>query len=196
MVCRPSMISGRWPGGTVIASGSWPDRPLTTGCGWGARGPRGGGRGGPAGPPPRAVALGLLPTGMLAGEALGAAGAGGQGAILDLRYGREALDAAAAVLDRRHPPREALVQCYHYLKDRGRRGSWVWPPGDREESALASLPIDTLSAALEIFVEAGVITAEGGGEGAVRYTVTDPAGRADLDRSLRYREGTRERAAW
>lgn len=153
----------------------------------------------PPGAPPdiaRVVALGLPPTRMLAGEALGAAGAGGQMAIIDLRYGREALDAAAAVLDRRHPPREALVQCYHYLKDLGRHGPWVWPPGDRAESVPAGLPIDTLSAALEIFAEAGVITAEGGGEGAVRYTVTDPAGRADLDRSLRYREGARERAAW
>lgn len=143
-----------------------------------------------------AVALGLLPTRLLAAEALGVAGAGGGTASIVLRYGPEALEATAEALDRRHPRRDTLVQCYHYFSERGRGGSWVWPATDGPVIATGGMPFETLSAALEIFVESGVITAEGGDADSVRYTVTESAGRSDLDRSLRYREGVRERAAW
>jgi hypothetical protein len=151
----------------------------------------------PAAPPDigRVIASGLLPTKMLAAEALGAAGASGQAAIIDLRYGSEALGAAATALEQFHPPREVLVRCYHYLRDHSRGTSWAWPPEHAPDHGAAGLTMDALNAALGIFLEAGIVTAEGG-EGAVHYQVTDSAGRVDLERSLRYREGARERAAW
>jgi single-stranded-DNA-specific exonuclease len=152
----------------------------------------------PAAPPDvaRALVAGLLPTRLLALEALGAVGAAGGPARIDLRYTPKTLEATEGVLYRRMPPRETLVECYHYFRDRTREGPWVWSPREIASREALALPVETLEAALEIFVEAGLALAEGDEERGVRYTMTEVTGRVDLDRSLRHREGTRERAAW
>jgi single-stranded-DNA-specific exonuclease len=146
----------------------------------------------PSAPPTvsRVVALGLPPTRLLASEALGVAGLDGRQAVVELAYDAGALDAVVAAVARRHPPREVLVQCYHYFKELDRRGPWTLPvvgePG---------LSAETLAAAAEVFLEAGVVAVEDGEGAAARYALVAPEGRVNLARSLRYREGARERAA-
>jgi single-stranded-DNA-specific exonuclease len=146
----------------------------------------------PSAPPTvsRVVALGLPPTRLLASEALGVAGLDGRQAVVDLAYDAGAVDAVVEAVAERHPPRDALVQCYHYFKELDRRGPWALPtvgePG---------LSAKTLAAAAEVFLEAGVVAVEDGEGAAVRYVLVAPEGRVDLASSLRYREGARERAA-
>jgi single-stranded-DNA-specific exonuclease len=157
----------------------------------------------------RVVASGLPQTRLLAAEAFGAVGAGRGLGVIDLRYDAQALAAAHAAMEARYPSRETLVRCYHFFRALQKAGPWRWPPEQARREPLdpaADLADETLGAALEIFVEAGVIAREGhaaqegqareGATSGVRYTVTEPGGRVDLERSLRYREGVRVQAAW
>ncbi|MDI6772183.1 MAG: single-stranded-DNA-specific exonuclease RecJ [bacterium] len=134
----------------------------------------------------RVVALGLSPDPLLAGDCLGSGGLRGKAATVELRFGPDALDAAAARLEARCPSRETLVRCYHELRARGRAG----------EGLETVLPAGVLSACLAIMVEAGVLTREDAEDSGGRYTLLDAGARGDLGRSLRYREGMREHAAW
>jgi single-stranded-DNA-specific exonuclease len=147
----------------------------------------------PSAPPDvsRVVALGLASTRLLATEGLGVAGLGGRPAVVELAFGAGAPAAATAAVERRHPSRETLVRCYHYLKDLDRQGAWSVP----QDGAPGGLAPETLAAAVDVFLEAGVVAVEDGEGAAARFALVDPAGRYDLERSLRYREGVRERAA-
>ncbi|MDR7520903.1 MAG: single-stranded-DNA-specific exonuclease RecJ [Armatimonadota bacterium] len=144
----------------------------------------------------RVVATGLPPSRLLAADSLGAATASGQGTVVELAYGPAALDAVQAALDALHPSREALVRCYHHLRGIAQDGSWTWLDGPPPCVSEAGLDAGTLASAVEVFLEAGLITSEGDEGAGVRYALADPAKRADLERSLRYREGRRARAAW
>jgi single-stranded-DNA-specific exonuclease len=140
----------------------------------------------------RVVALGLPPTRLLAAEGLGVAGLGGRPAVVELRYTEGVLEGVKATVERRHPPRDALVRCYYYFKDLERRGPWVVP---RDEIPGGLAP-ETLAAAVDVFLEAGIVAAEDGDGATARFALVDTEGRVDLERSLRYREGARERAAF
>ncbi|MDR7422601.1 MAG: single-stranded-DNA-specific exonuclease RecJ [Armatimonadota bacterium] len=146
----------------------------------------------PSAPPTvsRVVALGLPPTRLLASEAMGIAGRDGRQAAVELAYDPGVLDALTAATTRRHPPREALVRCYHYFRELDRRGPWALPA-----AGSAGLPAETLAAAVDVFLEAGVVAVEDGEGAGTRYALVASEGRVDLTRSLRYREGARERAA-
>jgi hypothetical protein len=110
---------------------------------------------------------------------------------VELRYGGAGLDAVKAAVERRHPSRDALVRCYHYFEDLSRRGPWPFP----WDGSPAGIAVDTLAAALDVFLEAGIVAVEDGEGAAARFVLVATAGRVDLGRSLRYREGVRERAA-
>jgi hypothetical protein len=144
----------------------------------------------------RVVAVGLPASRWLSTECLGAAGGRGQIATIELRYDVETLGPAAAGLEVRMPSRESLVRCYHYLKGLDPGGSWIWPGAAPAGAPPPGLPADLLKTALEIFLEAGVVSAEGGEGHLVRYTLANGETRVDLERSLRYREAVRERAAY
>ncbi len=134
----------------------------------------------------RVVVLGLLPDPLLASECLGSGGLNGQVATVELRFGPDALSAAAALLEARCPSRETLVRCYHELRARDRAG----------EVPETTLPAEVLSACLAIMVEAGVLAREDAEGSGGRYALLGAGVRGDLGRSLRYREGMREHAAW
>jgi single-stranded-DNA-specific exonuclease len=152
----------------------------------------------------RVVAAGLPPTRLLAAEGFGAVGAGRALGVVELRYDAETLAAANAAVHGHYPSRDTLVRCYHFFRSLQGNGPWQWP----SESARRALPEaapglaeSTVGAALEIFVEAGIIVREGlaehdGSQAGLRYNVADPAERVDLERSLRFREGVRAQAAW
>jgi hypothetical protein len=142
----------------------------------------------------RVEAVGLPVTRLLAGESLGAGGQGGQTTVVDLRFNAEDVAAWAAAHDLRHPSRETLVRCYHYFRRLGREGTWTWPPGPIGSDV--AIPHGLLEVALAIFLEAGVVSAEGGVGETTRYSLVDPSARIDLERSLRYREAVREQAAF
>ncbi len=134
----------------------------------------------------RVVVCGLLPDPLLALDCMASAGLGGGAATVELRFGPDALSAAAAVVEARCPSRATLARCYRELRARAR--------GD--EIPEADVPRDVSSACLTILVEAGVLALEGGEGSGARYTLLAVGTRGDLERSLRYREGMRERAAW
>ena len=134
----------------------------------------------------RVVALGLPPDPLLAGDCLGSGGLKGQAATAELWFGPDELDAAAVRLEARCPSRETLVRCYHEIRARGRA----------REGSETALPAGVLSACLAILVEAGVLAREDAEDPGGRYTLPDTGARGDLGRSLRYREGLREHAAW
>ncbi|MDR7417556.1 MAG: single-stranded-DNA-specific exonuclease RecJ [Armatimonadota bacterium] len=143
----------------------------------------------------RVVALGLPPTRLLAAETLAAGGAGGQATVIELLYAPDAPAVWAATRAARQPSRDDLVRGYQHLRMLGPDAAWT-----RSEvlahAARSGYPVDLLATALEIFLEAGVVSAEGAEGDDVRYTLTDPTVRVDLQKSLRYREAVRERAAF
>ncbi|MBM3470681.1 MAG: single-stranded-DNA-specific exonuclease RecJ [Armatimonadetes bacterium] len=134
----------------------------------------------------RVVVLGLPTDPLLAGDCMGSGGLKGQATTVELRFGPDALDAAAARLEARCPSRETLVRCYHELRARGRAGA----------GSKTVLPKGVLSACLAIMVEAGILTREDAEGSGGLYTLLGAGARGDLGRSLRYREGMREHAAW
>lgn len=136
--------------------------------------------------------LGLPHTRLLAAEALGA---GGPGCVVELRYGQETLAAAGRAVEARHPSREALAQCYRYLRRTHPGGSWTWTGGVQATAETGEILAETLDAAVEILVQAGVLAREDIGDATTRFAFIERAGKADLQRSLRYREGVRERQA-
>ncbi|MDR7550746.1 MAG: HIRAN domain-containing protein, partial [Armatimonadota bacterium] len=144
----------------------------------------------------RIVATRLPPSRLLAADSLGSVTSSGQGTVVELAYGPGALEAVQAALGALHPSRETLIRCYHHLRGIAQGGSWTWPDGPPSCVSEAGLDAGTLASAVEVFVEAGVITREGVEGGGVRCALADPARRADLERSLRYREGRRAWAAW
>jgi single-stranded-DNA-specific exonuclease len=140
------------------------------------------------------VAVDLPPTRLLAAEALSAGGAQGPGALVDLRF--PAPSSIAAAHDLRHPSRDTLIRCYQYFRGLQEDGGWQWPNQTAPGRPGTGHPApEALDAALHIFLEAGVVTAEGADGPGVRYVVGSPEARVDLERSLRYRETLRERAA-
>jgi single-stranded-DNA-specific exonuclease len=143
----------------------------------------------------RVEVTGLPATRLLAAESLGAGGQGGQTAVVDLRFGPAAVGAWADALEATQPSRESLVRCYQHFKGLGRGGAWAWRSGGPAVGP-AGVPVELVPVALEIFLEAGIVAAEGGEGELARYTLVDPSARVDLDRSLRYQEATRERAAF
>lgn len=134
----------------------------------------------------RVVVLGLPADPLLAGDCLGSGGLKGQEATVELRFGPDALAAAEAALEARCPSRETLVRCYRMLRAQGLEG----------RVHRADLPAESLSACLAIMVEAGVLAREDSGGSGERYTLLGAGARGDLGRSIRYREGMREREAW
>ncbi|MDR7543361.1 MAG: single-stranded-DNA-specific exonuclease RecJ [Armatimonadota bacterium] len=143
----------------------------------------------------RVIAAGLPPTRLLAAESLGAARVGGQPTVIDLHYAARDLEALARAVRRRFPSREALVQCYHHFREQARGGAFLWPPEGSPLDGTGGPDAEMHAAALEIFVEAGIASAQDTVGSSVRYTLVPPSVRMDLDRSLRYREGVREGAA-
>ncbi len=151
----------------------------------------------PAAPPDveRVVAVGLQPDRLLWADGLAVAGAGGRPAVIELGYGAEAIAASQGRMEARCPSRETLVRCYRALKAFSRGQPWTWPDGATPDVSGTGLPADAFAASLEILIEAGVVTREATGGSATRYALVEGT-RVDLGRSLRYREGERERAAW
>jgi hypothetical protein len=143
----------------------------------------------------RVVAAGVPETRLLAAEAFGVAGLSGSIGLTELQYGAEAIAAAGARLEERYPPRDALVRVYQFLREMHPRGAPVWPL-DEARRAQTAVAERALEAATEIFAETGLVIPESDDSGGVRYVLADPAGRVDLERSLRYREGLRAHAAW
>jgi hypothetical protein len=82
-----------------------------------------------------------------------------------------------------------LRERFHSGLDAGSGGT----PVTLDDPALSA---ETAAACITIFEEAGVLTLESGEGWSTRYTIIGPGERADLDRSPRYREGARVRAAW
>jgi ATP-dependent helicase YprA (DUF1998 family) len=144
----------------------------------------------------RVVAVGLPPDRLLAADILGACGFGGRTAVVELGYGAGALAAVQAAIEARFPSREALARCYHRLRERFRHDSWTWSDGPPADLADPALSAAATASCIEVFVEAGILTREAGEGTATRYSLISPNERADLDRSLRYREGIRAMAAW
>jgi single-stranded-DNA-specific exonuclease len=144
----------------------------------------------------RVIAIGLPTDRLLAADLLGAGGLGGRTAVVELGFGAEALEAIQAAVETRFPTREMLARCYHRLRERFHGGSWTSTggvPAGVEDQALSAAAIGSC---LDVFVEAGVLTREGGDDSGIGYALIDPNDRVDLDRSLRYREGVRARTAW
>lgn len=142
----------------------------------------------------RVTAVDLPPTRLLAAEALSVGGAQGQGTLVDLRFPAPASIAAAH--DLRHPSRDTLIRCYQYFKALQEDGAWQWPQDAAPGGPRAGRPTpEALAAALHVFLEAGVVTAEGADGPGVRYVLSHPGARVDLERSLRHRETLRARAA-
>ncbi|MGQ0568691.1 MAG: single-stranded-DNA-specific exonuclease RecJ [Armatimonadota bacterium] len=144
----------------------------------------------------RVIALSLPSTRLLAAEGLGAAGLDGRIAVTELCYGPGEIAAIQARLETRYPSREILVRCYQQFRALNADGPWAWPATQFKVTADTGPSPDTMTAALGIFVEAGVVSQEGAEGSPSRYALIDPSARVDLERSLRYREGLRERAAW
>ncbi len=144
----------------------------------------------------RLVALGLCPDRLLFADALAAAGGNGRTAVIELRYGADAVAAAQTALDARCPPRETLVRYFKALKSAAGGSTWIWPEGPPPELPGAGISTAASSAALEVLIEAGVVSRDPTGGSDVRYALHEGSGRVDLGTSLRYREGQRERAAW
>jgi single-stranded-DNA-specific exonuclease len=136
--------------------------------------------------------LGIPSTRLLAAEALGA---GGNGCVVELCYAPKALAAAGRALEARHPSRETLARCYHHLRRAYPGGSWTWTSRPNGAAQADEIPTETLAAALEVLVQAGVLAREDIDDVRVRFAFIERGGKADLRRSLRYREGVRERQA-
>jgi single-stranded-DNA-specific exonuclease len=144
----------------------------------------------------RLIAAGLGPDRLLMAEALAVAGLGGRPATIELSCGSTALAAALAELDTRFPSRELLVRCYRGLRATRSGPSWVWSVAEEQERPALGLPPEVAAAAMEILVEAGVLSREDTDGDVARYAFAEPETRVDLTRSLRYQEGERERAGW
>jgi single-stranded-DNA-specific exonuclease len=153
----------------------------------------------------RVVAVDLPPTRLLAAEALGAVGTGRALGLVELRYDVHTVAATQGSIERRHPSRETLVRGYRFFRALQKGGPWLWPPEPSRRAAardgVTDLAEETLSAVLEILVEAGVIARESdaareSSAAALYHNVVDQSERVDLDRSLRYRESVRAHAAW
>ena len=144
----------------------------------------------------RLVALGLGPDRLLTAEALAVAGLGGRSATIELCCGPASLAIAQTMLDTQFPPRDLLVRCYRGLRAASGAQSWTWSEEEAHERPDLGLPPGVSGPAMDILVEAGVITREDTDRGAARYAFSAPDGRVDLSASLRYQEGERERAGW
>ncbi len=144
----------------------------------------------------RIVAVGLPPDRLLAAEVLGTGGRGGQIAVVELAYSPEGLASVQAGIDARFPARETLVRCYQRLREQYPDGAWTWPDGPPADIGAPRLTASIIDSCVEVFVEAGIVAREDGEGAATRYTLIAPGARTVLDRSLRYREGMRVRAAW
>jgi single-stranded-DNA-specific exonuclease len=142
----------------------------------------------------RVVALGIPRTRLIAAECLGAAGASGQTTAVELRYGATELAALAAAVEKRSPSRDSLVRCYHFLRTRHPGRGWTVPNVLPEAASEAPLSPEVLAAALAVFVEAGILSAEGDGP-EMRYAWAEHGPRVDLERSLRFREAVAEQTA-
>jgi hypothetical protein len=150
----------------------------------------------PAAPPDvtRVIACGLPTSRVLAAEALAVAGLGGRAATVELSYAPDVFSAARASLDARFPHRDALVRCYRSLRDISRDRPWSVP---HTEDPLpgSGLSREAVLACLEVLTQAGAVAREDPGDGSAQYALVEPSARIDLNRSLRYIEGERERAA-
>jgi hypothetical protein len=142
----------------------------------------------------RVVAVGVPQTRLLASEACGVSGVYGGLGLIELHYGQDALARSQAAIAARYPTRDTLVRAFQYFRAAFGRNAWTWPlePARRAEADVGQ---EELEAALEVFVEAGLVAQEGEAD-AVRYTLVQATERIDLDRSLRHREGARAHAAW
>ncbi len=142
----------------------------------------------------RLVACGLPTSRVLAAEALAVAGLGGRAATVELSYAPEVFSAARASLDARFPHRDALVRCYRSLRDISRDRPWSVPQTD-DPLPGSGLSREAVLACLDVLTQAGAVAREDPGDGSAQYALVDLSARIDLNRSLRYIEGERERAA-
>jgi single-stranded-DNA-specific exonuclease len=137
----------------------------------------------------RLIATGLGPDRLLMAETLAAAGLGGRPATIELCCGPAALAAAQAELDARFPSRELLVRCYRRLRATRSGMSWAWSVAGERERPELGLPAEAAGAAIEVLVEAGVLSREDADGDGVRYAFAEPETRVDLTRSLRRAAG-------
>lgn len=144
----------------------------------------------------RLIALGLCPDRLLFADGLAAAGGNGRTAVIELRYGAAAVAAAQAALDTRCPTRETLAHYFRALKTASGGRAWTWPEGPPPDLPDAGISPAASSAALEVLIEAGIVSRDPTRGSDVQYALHEGGGRVDLGTSLRYREGQRERTAW
>jgi len=113
-------------------------------------------------------------------------------------FGPRDVDANLRSLDERTPSRSHLAAIYRGLREWSGAAAFPWPDEETWGRVSAAAPGATrgaVAAACAIFEEVGLATRESvDGRWLVQLVPTE--GRRDLEVSLRYREGLREREAF
>ncbi|HEV2439693.1 MAG TPA: single-stranded-DNA-specific exonuclease RecJ [bacterium] len=128
----------------------------------------------------------------------GGALAGHRPVTITLAAGADDRDRYRRVLDETAPGRDTLVAVYRALRDWCGEQPFLWPDETawaRLGAAVPGLARGTVEAACDIFVEAGLASRESV-PGGSQIQLSAAAGRRDLARSLRHREGRRARDAF
>jgi single-stranded-DNA-specific exonuclease len=119
-------------------------------------------------------------------------------ATLTLAFGPADVDANRRTLDERAPGRSLLAAIYRILREWRGEAPFFWPDDEtwvRVSGAVPHAARATVAAACAIFEETGLAARESV-DGRWQVQLLPVGGRRDLDVSLRYREGRREREAF
>jgi len=130
--------------------------------------------------------------------ACGSAGLDHRPATVTLAFGDADVEANRRVLEGQAPGRNLLAGVYRALRDWRGGAAFVWPDEETWAVVRAAAPEFTraaVSAACAIFEEAGLAARESV-DGRWQVHLVTAQGRRDLEVSLRYREGLREREAF
>ena len=130
--------------------------------------------------------------------ACGSAGLDRRPATTTMLFGPQDVDANVRSLDERTPSRGLLAAIYRGLREWSGARAFPWPDEETWGRLSAAAPGATrgaVTAACAIFEEVGLVTRESV-DGRWLVQLVPAEGRRDLEVSLRYREGLREREAF
>ncbi len=130
--------------------------------------------------------------------ACGSAGLDRRPATTTMLFGPRDVDANLRALEERTPGRSLLVAIYRGLREWTGDAAFLWPDEETWGRVSAAAPGATrgaVAAACAIFEEVGLATRESV-DGRWQVQLVPTEGRRDLEVSLRYREGLREREAF
>ncbi len=128
----------------------------------------------------------------------GSAGLDHRPVTITIVFSQEDVEANRRVLDERTPGRSLLAQVYRALREWRGEAAFVWPDDATWGCVSTAVPgasRGTVAAACAIFEEAGLATRESV-DGRWQIQLVPTEGRRDLEVSVRYREGLREREAF